>query len=370
MNSFSRIVQLFFTSIALVGPLHAFAEDPTPQNAPEQPAPFFDSDAVKQTIHQVVKTAPKQDAKSQPPANNKPMGITFVSTDPQSHLTPPDERAKVRVNSEAPGPFIGMADAYLNNDISTAKLYARQFVRYLSDVMFTAKDLTRLIGEAMIEEGQMDEESWVGVEQYLDYQFSLSRKEIDSPIKPNHEDVLKRMKADPQGEVEIYYFFTLNCSWCRKMAPDVERLWRLTNTDRKMKMVALTLGPQPKEWIDSYRQYFGMTVPIYDGAEVAKRFRVGFVPAIVVVTPNNQLAYLRTGQQDFVRLYEFVRTAQGQSTELTRTAERLLGTPIGEHASTQKAVYTKSFNNTSDDPALLSASMSEPSVGATTIERF
>lgn len=253
----------------------------------------------------------------------------FVTADPTSHITPPDENAKVRINPEAPGPFIAMADAYQKGDITNAKLYARQFVRYLSDLMFQVRAITQLIGEAMVAEGTIDEEDWVGVEQYLDYEMALARQETASPIKITHEEAMKRIAADPKGEAEIYYFFTLNCSWCRKMAPDVERLWRVAKSDPRLKMVALTLGPTEKEWIGTYRDYTGLTVPIFNGQELAKTFRVRFVPAVVIAAPNTKALYLKTGQQSFERLYDFVRTVQGHSGKITPAIQKLMETPIG-----------------------------------------
>ena len=217
--------------------------------------------------------------------------------------------------------------------------------------MFAVKDMTSLIGNAMIEEGSIDEESWVGVEQYLDYQMAQARIETASAVKPSHEDALRRIKADPNGEVEIYYFFTLNCKYCRDMAPDVERLWRLSKTDPKIKMVGLTLGTTAAEWISSYKSYTGLTLPIFNGEQVAKLFKVAFVPAVVVVAPNSKTAYLKTGKIDFVRLYEVVKKTQGQSTELSSQGAKLLKTKIGKHEqlteSTQRnsGVISENFNH-------------------------
>ena len=256
---------------------------------------------------------------------------TFFSQDPTAHLSAPDSRASMRINPEAPGPFIGLADAYFRGDQEVAKLYAKQFVTYLSDLMFSVKDITKLIGEAMIEQGSIEESDWVGVEQYLDYELAQARNATNSPIKPSHEEALRRVKADPKGEVEIYYFFTLNSSYARKMAPDIERLWQLSKKDSRIKMVALTLGPTPKEWLQSYRNYTGLSLPIFNGEAVAKQLRVAFVPAIVVVSPNLKTAYVKTGQQTFQRLYEFVRSAQGESLELNKDAQLLLTAKIGKN---------------------------------------
>lgn len=113
------------------------------------------------------------------------------------------------------------------------------------------------------------------------------------------------------------------------MAPDVERLWQAVKGDRNVKMVALTLGSYSSSWINSYREYTGLTMPIFEGAEIAKKFNIGLVPAVVVVSPADNKAYVKTGQQDFVRLYEFVRVAQGLPATITPQLQRLATMPVG-----------------------------------------
>lgn len=273
---------------------------------------------VKDEDSEEVKTEPKKE------------GPVFVSSDPAAHIVPPDQDPRVRINPEAPGPFIGMATAYQDGDMDTARKYADQYVRYQMNLVFQVRDLTQMIGQAMVRQGLLDEEDWVGGEQYLDWEMAKASTESGATIKATHEEAMKRIKPDSKGQAEIYFFFTLDCSWCRKMAPDIERLWRVTKGDSNLKMVALTMGPQPEEWIKSYREYTGLTAPIFEGADVAKTFHVAFTPALVVVAPNSRAAYFKTGQQSFERMYEFVRTVQGLPTEQTPEVQALQKTAIGQ----------------------------------------
>ena len=269
-------------------------------------------------------------AENEEAAEQKRYQPVFVSNDPKSHLSAPDERAQVRINPEMPGPFIGMATAYQAGDVVTAAKYADQLVQYQLDVIFQARELADLMGKALVRQGLIDEDDYVGASQYYAWKTATAREEAGDPIRPTHEEALRRIKADPSSEAEIYYFFTLNCSWCRYMAADVERLWRAVKKDQKVKMVALTLGPTPIDWVKEYRQYTGMTVPMAEGAEVARSFNVAFVPAVVVVSPGLKHAYVKTGQQDFKRLYEFVRTVQGLPPNYTPEIQKIADSVIGE----------------------------------------
>jgi hypothetical protein len=178
---------------------------------------------------------------------------------------------QVRLNPEAPAPFLAMARAYQLGDREMAEKYARQFVRYLNNVIFQVKDLTQIIGQAMIQEGIIDEEDWVGAEQYLDRELSSARATSGSMAKATHEEALRRITPDPKGEVEVYYFFSLSCSWCRQMGPDIERLWLVNKKDRKVKFVSLSTAAMPTEWATAYKQYTGMTMPMFEGTAIAKR---------------------------------------------------------------------------------------------------
>lgn len=259
----------------------------------------------------------------------------FVSNDPSVHLLPPDVVPPVRINPDAPGPFIGMALAHRQGDEVVAREYAKSWVKYQMNFLFEIRELTELIGDALIEQKVVEEDDWTGVGHFIDYEMAQTRKASGDPFKPTHDKAMERIESDPKNQAEIYFFFTLNCSWCRRMAPDVERLYRTIQRDSKVKMVALNMGKVPRDWMAEYRQFTGMTVPVFEGAAQAKAFRVGYVPALVVVAPNTKQAYLKTGEQSFARMYEFVRKVQGLPAEVTPEIEALISTPIGEQEMMQ-----------------------------------
>jgi hypothetical protein len=240
------------------------------------------------------------------------------------------ERILGRVDRDAPKAFQDMVFYNRTGDTEGAKQAAGEYVDYLVNLMFEVRSYAKMIGEALIEKKQIEEDDWIGVEQYLDQTFASVRAENSSAIKPTHSEAMKRIAADTKGQAEVYFFFTLSCSWCRNMAPDVERLWRVVKSDKNVKMVALTIGESPSDWIKEYRKYTGLSLPIYDGTNLARSFDIGFVPAVVVVSPTQNKAYLKTGEQSFDRMYEFVRTVQGLPVSATPVIQQVLRTPIGQ----------------------------------------
>jgi hypothetical protein len=241
------------------------------------------------------------------------------------------QTALKRVDENAPDEFKNIIYGVRTQDLLLAEQAADEFVDYMVNLMFEVRQVTDLIGKAMIKREAVTEEDMLGVGQYIDINFAEARANNFMPIKPTHKEAMKRITPDPKQEADVYYFFTLSCNYCRYMAGDVERLWRVVNGDsKKLKMVALTLSKEEQSWISSYRDYTGMTLPIEDGGEIAKSFGIGFVPALVVVSPNNNQAYIKSGQQDFVRMYEFVRTVQGLPADITPEIAGLMREPIGQ----------------------------------------
>lgn len=274
----------------------------------------------------------KQKELEQTPDSPKLSEVSATQAQSPAPVTPPAAPARSvgMLSSETPDSFRGMVESYRQGNTQGAAFHADQFVTELVNLMFEVRVYTQLIGEAMIRQGVIDEEDWVGVGQYLSRELAKAGEENGSLLKTTHEQALKRITPDAKGEAEIYFFFTLDCNWCREMAPDVERLWRVVEKDKKLKMVALSPQPYLVEWVESFREYTGLTLPIYNGKDFTKAFKIGYVPALVVVAPNSKTSYIKTGKQDFVRLYEFVRAVQGKSRELPPDLKELIATPIGQ----------------------------------------
>ena len=264
------------------------------------------------------------------PEQRSDSGPVFVSEGAARHILPPNETPKTRLNDDAPGPFVAMFDAYQRGDTVTAEQYADQWVRYQMNFFFDVRSLTQLIGEALIRQKVIPEDDWDGVQQLINYEFAKTRQENGAILKPQYEHAMALVKPDPQQQIEIYYFFTMNCSWCRRMAPEVERLWRTVQYDKRVKMVGMVIAPSTQELLREYRDYTGLTLPVYDGQDAAKAFDIRFVPATIIVTPGNKKAFLKTGHQAFPQLYEFARRAQGLPFDLTDDLRQLALSPIGK----------------------------------------
>lgn len=265
---------------------------------------------------------------------------------------PPDQTPQVAINPEAPSSVISMIESNRRGDKVTAKSYAKQFVRMLQNYFFEVREITELIGDALIEENAIKEDDWVGASQGIDIELAKTRLEKGIPIKPTHDVAMTRIVPDPKKEVEIYFLFTRSCSYCRLMAPDVERIYQVVKGDERVKLTGLVVGAGDEIWLKEFRAYTGVTFPVFDGTDLAKSLNLKYMPVILVVSPNGQKSYFKSGQQTFDRMYEFVRVAQGLPVEDSSILQSIIKTPIGEGerliaASVQERspIYVSRYNS-------------------------
>lgn len=272
-----------------------------------------------------------------------PEVLDFATSDvSKKKFLPPDQTPNVAVNPEAPSSVISMIESNRRGDTVTAKAYAKQFVRMLQNYLFEVRQITSLIGDALIEETVIKEDDWVGAEQSIDIELAKTRLEKGVPIKPTQDVAMKRIVADPKKEVEVYYFFSRACAYCRFMSPDVERIARYFKDDTRVKITGLVVGESDEAWLTEFRDYTGLSIPIYDGTDFSKHLKIGFLPVLYVVSPNGGKSYFKSGQQSFESMYEFIRTAQGLPVEDSVKLQSIIKTPIG---ATDKLVIAQSSKN-------------------------
>ena len=89
-------------------------------------------------------------------------------------------------------------------------------------------------------------------------------------------------------------------------------------------MTGVTIASEYSNRFQKYREAFKMTIPTIDNSSLAQKFEIAFVPAIVIVAPNDNRAYVKSGEQRFVGMYEFVKAVQGREAEITPEVQRLI----------------------------------------------
>lgn len=285
------------------------------------------SDAGKEEIESKVENTETKSITFDP----KKSGIEFNTRNiSEKTFLPPDQTPSVAVNPDSPSSVIQMIESNRRGDTVTAKGYARQFVRVLQNYFFEVRQITSMIGEALIEENAIQKEDWLGAEQSIDIEMARTRLEKGVAIKPTNDVAMKRVVPDPKKEVQVFFLFSRSCSYCRQMAPDVERLNRALAGDKRVKITGLVVGGGDEAWLNEFRDYTGLSMPVFDGTEFAEMFKLKFFPVLLVLLPNGQRSYFKSGQQSFETMFEFVRTTQGLPINDSASLQALVKTPIGE----------------------------------------
>ena len=270
-----------------------------------------------------------------PPAAKKDLSDRVVDANtlvnPQilSALTVPQSIEQPKIAAEAPDSFRCMALANQQGDKANAQHCADMYVMYMANLMFQVRELSQMIGESLVRMGMVKEDDWVGAEQFMNRELALARKDESTPFQATNELALKRITPDPNEQAEVYVFCTLTNSFCREMAPNVERLWQSIKRDPNVKFAAVFVDEAQPEFINSFREYTGLTAPIFIGPELAKKLRIAFVPAVVIRAPGTGRVYTKTGFQSFERMWQFVRSVQGRSIEITPQIKQIAAVPIG-----------------------------------------
>jgi len=273
----------------------------------------------------------------------------------QAFAADPSEEPVIPVSPEAPESFKAMKHAYNSGDLQAAAGEADNYVRYMQKLMLEVRELSQLVGEALVRQGVIDEEDWVGVGQYLSKEMATSRSEKGDLLGVTADLSLERIEADPSNRAEIYVFISPSSRYSREMGPDIERMRRIAQRDSRIKFGVYSVGPQDSARMEAFKSYTGLNAPVQDGTALAKQFRVAFVPSVVVRAPTTNKLYLRTGALEISRLIEFVRTVQGLPQIVSDSEFSIIEAKVGskeqQPATSSNGIVRVSYRGNSDDSA-------------------
>jgi hypothetical protein len=322
-------------------------------------------------VKDTIENASEEPEENPDASLDKTSSIEFQTEDiRKKSFLPPDQTPSVAVNPNAPSSIISMIESNRRGDRVTAKAYAKQFVRVLQNFFFEVREMTSLIGDALIDEKVIEEEDWMGAEQAIDIELARTRLEKGASIKPSHDVAMKRIVPDPKKEVQVFFVFSRACSYCRFMAPDVERVARVLKEDSRITFTGLVVGEADDEWLKEFRDYTGLGIPVYNGTEFAKQFKIRFLPVILVLLPNGERSYYKSGQQSFERIYEFIRTAQGLEIEDSPSLQSVIKTPIGQGEKLIMASHKSTSTFQSSHYGAKPVRMPQANQGKVQVEKF
>lgn len=289
-----------------------------------------------------------------------------------SEFGDPTGDGALNVAPDAPMPFKGMMAAFHSGNKELAFQYARQFVRYLKNFEGRMDDVSGAINAAMVSEGMMTKEeaktyseskkfmgfvnkdlaernknglTVAGLDPKLQAMLSQARdaefgedpadnsgEGLPNAPAPGFDEnkaradvrngLIKKLPADPFGEVEIFFFFKSRDEISRQMLADVEQLNLELKASGKAKLVGLALDRMTDADIADLRNQFKLTFPISNGLAVAKQMQLKGYPTTVVIAKNTKQAVVEEGLRRFYYLDELVRVIQGRAPGYKSTPQK------------------------------------------------
>ena len=292
---------------------------------------------------------------------------------PEPEMTPEDElRAEfgdpsevhpVLAKNDAPKPFRAMMAAMNKGEDKLAYDYAKQYVRYVQDLNRSNMRAVGLSQLAMVREGLISEGDVINsvnpedrklldqdIKEHLDAEKSKSylgnldpatralllkakgdvikedvvedefAEEIEDELA--EEERVQRFKAklelnkkfipvDPEGKVDVIFFFEPEQINSIKMAPAIEAVFRESLEDENLNLIAFTLSPMDRDRELKFKRITHANFPIKSASEAARAMGVTQAPATVVISQSTGESVVEVGNRSFFYLDELIQKMQG-----------------------------------------------------------
>ncbi|MEZ4754294.1 MAG: hypothetical protein R3A13_08295 [Bdellovibrionota bacterium] len=278
----------------------------------------------------------------------------------------PADNHPVLAKEDAPKPFQAMMAAMQKGEDKLAYDYAKQYVRYIQDLNRSNMRAVGLSRLAMVREGvlaesdlatsvspedkklldedikeQLEQESSKTYLSQLDpatkamllkAQTALVNEDISAEdlaedsgdaeqalvdqerverFKANLEFKTKRIPVDPQGKVDILFFFEPQQLASIKITPAIEALYRESEEDENLNLMGFTLGSGDADKEEQFRDVTNASFPIHKAANAAVALGVKQTPTVVLIAQTTGESLVEVGDRSFFYLDELVKKMQG-----------------------------------------------------------
>lgn len=271
----------------------------------------------------------------------------------------------VLAKKDSPLPFQGMMQALQIGDQMLAFQYAKQYVRYMRDLQDRSTTITGIVGKAMEREGLADGEGWTGADNYKQYNKLLEKdmegskqeqfpelanvdKETKELIKLAEEaerqkleqdkkaavativkdneaslsDSQKRaalrakisgkVPVDPQGKVDVYFFFRPNDKNSIVMGPVIEQIYQRSLSDTNLNFIGFTFENEGPDSIAYFHQKSSSSFPVQNGQLLADSMSLKVSPTLIFIAQSSGRSVAQSGPKSFLFIDELLNIMQGK----------------------------------------------------------
>jgi hypothetical protein len=263
----------------------------------------------------------------------------------------PDRESPIKAIDNAPAPFKGMMAALEAKRQDVALRYARQYVRHLKNLRERSEQVMGLTNTALEKEAadseaaaqkllQSDREVDSQARALIENAGQLKDSSKDSgqdteafgfkeptsgglrdsapmATEAGERELVRRKYAgklpvDPQGKVDIYFFFQPSDPASLQMAAEIEKLYRAAKGRGNVNLIGMSSTPLTPSQEKSLRAKAGVSFPIADGSKLQEIFEVTSYPTTVLVSQSTSQSHVETGFKRSFYLDEMLKLMEGK----------------------------------------------------------
>ena len=286
----------------------------------------------------------------------------------------PSEAHPVLAKDDAPKPFRAMMAAMNKGENKLAYDYAKQYVRYVQDLNRSNMRAVGLSQLAMVREGLLSEADVINsvnpedrkfldqdIKEHLESEKSKSylgsldpatralllkaeddleeesiaedafAEEVQSELaeeervqrfKANLELNKKFIPVDPEGKVDVIFFFEPEQINSIKMAPAIEAIFRESQEDENLNLIGFTLSPIDRDREMKFKSITSSSFPMQSAANAASALGIEQTPATVLISQTTGESVVEVGNRSFFYLDELIKKMQGSKLEKEQGGEK------------------------------------------------
>jgi len=262
----------------------------------------------------------------------------------------------VKAQEDSPEPFKAMVESYSRGEKELAYQYARQYVKYISDLKKVTNDVIGLQGQALIQESVLPKGAWPNdqrfkpFEQYRtdieaegipekgeSYEVNIDQESLELLDQLNNDEfklfdketskeeeirlrakakayLIERIPSFGDVPIDVLFFFDVEDEKSRLAAKELNKLYKFSKNNLKQKynFAGLSIKKLEKGEKDLFKAKSKIQVPIIEGSVLAKNLKISKTPSYVFISRNDGRSYIESGIRSYFYLEELLKLLEGR----------------------------------------------------------
>jgi|GEM_PF-6658254 len=222
----------------------------------------------------------------------------------------PTKEVPLRTVDNAPTPFKGMMAALDAGDEGLAQQYAQQFQRYNEKLQRSNLTAVNMLTDVVrTNETQAKEQLGTAASRQILTPEELAK--LKQSATQDGQVGSAPVPVDPEGKVQVFFFFNSSDTKSGAAAREVERLSAALRNDKRVQIVGVSADMMGNQAALDFKHRYEISFSVIADTPLAASLGIKTLPSIALVSPATQKVVLKEGPQKFSELRKLVRSMQG-----------------------------------------------------------